>query len=95
MTVSVADEHAHVQRLVLVVKMVTVLEGCTTKGQHSIVHFLWAKGLSAKDIHKEIFPIYGRKSLSCKTVRNWVEKHGRLFVDDEEVEMGVWKWLSQ
>jgi hypothetical protein len=26
--------------------------------------FLWAKGLSAKYIHKEIFPVYGAKCLS-------------------------------
>jgi hypothetical protein len=28
--------------------------------------FLWAKGLSAKDIHKEMFPVCGGKWLSCK-----------------------------
>jgi hypothetical protein len=28
---------------------------CTTEVQHSVVHFLWAKGLDAKDIHKETF----------------------------------------
>jgi hypothetical protein len=32
---------------------------------------LWAKGLNAKDIHKEIFPVYGGK---FKVVHNWVEK---------------------
>jgi hypothetical protein len=47
--------HAHVQRLVLVVKMVTMLEECTNENQCSIVRFLWAKGLNAKDIHKEMF----------------------------------------
>jgi hypothetical protein len=26
--------------------------GCTTEDQRSIVHFLWAKGLIAKDSHK-------------------------------------------
>jgi hypothetical protein len=25
------------------------------------VRFLWAKGLNAKDINKEMFPVYGRK----------------------------------
>jgi hypothetical protein len=35
--------------------MATVLEECTAEEQHSIVCFLWAKGLNAKDIHKEIF----------------------------------------
>jgi hypothetical protein len=57
MTVWVSDAHVHVQRLVSVVKMATVLEECTTVEQRSVVSFLWAKGLNAKDIHKEIFPV--------------------------------------
>jgi hypothetical protein len=32
--------------------MATVLEGCTIEEQRSIVLFLWAKGLNAKDIYK-------------------------------------------
>jgi hypothetical protein len=43
--------------------MAAVLEGCTTKEQPSL---LWAKRLSAKDVHKEMFPVYGGKCLSCK-----------------------------
>jgi hypothetical protein len=39
--------------------MATVLEGCTDEEQRSVVRFSWAKGLNAKDIHKEIFPVYG------------------------------------
>jgi hypothetical protein len=42
---------------VLVVKLATVLEECTTKEQRSVVRFLLAKGLDAEDIHKEIFPV--------------------------------------
>jgi hypothetical protein len=34
--------------------------------------FLWAKGLTAKDIHKKRFPVYGVKCLSRKAVHNWV-----------------------
>jgi hypothetical protein len=56
------------------VKMATVLEGYTTEEHQSVVHFLWAKGLNAKDIRKEIFPVYGGKCLSCKAVHNWVKK---------------------
>jgi hypothetical protein len=52
--------------------MATVLEECTAEKQHSVVRFLWAKGLNAKDIHKEMFPVYGGKCLSCKEVHNWV-----------------------
>jgi hypothetical protein len=54
--------------------MATVLEECTTKEQRSVVRFLWAKGLHAKDIGKEMFPVYGEKYLSCKAVHNSVEK---------------------
>jgi hypothetical protein len=53
--------HAHVQRVVSVVKMATVLEEYITEEQHSVVHFSWAKGLNAKDIHIEMFPVYGGK----------------------------------
>lgn len=34
---------------------------------------LGAKGLTAKDIHKEMFPVYGEKCLSRKAVYNWIE----------------------
>jgi hypothetical protein len=30
-----------------------------------------------------------------KAVHNWVEKCGKLFADDEEVETEVRKWLRQ
>jgi hypothetical protein len=51
-----------------------VTEGCTTKEHHSVVRFLWAKRLNAKDIHKEMFPVYSGKCLLLKTVHNWIEK---------------------
>jgi hypothetical protein len=59
--------------MVLVVKMVTVLE-CATEEQRSVVHFLWKKGLSADDIHKENFPVYGGKFLLRKRFHDWIEK---------------------
>jgi hypothetical protein len=37
--------------------MATMLEGCIIKEQHSVMHFFWAKGVSAKDIQKEMFPV--------------------------------------
>jgi hypothetical protein len=49
--------HAYVQGLVSAVKMATVLQQYTTKEWNSVVHFLGAKGLNGKDIHKEMFPI--------------------------------------
>jgi hypothetical protein len=38
------------------------------------VRFLLIKGLSAEDIIKEMFPVYGGKCLSLKAVHIWVEK---------------------
>jgi hypothetical protein len=32
--------------------------------------FLWAKGLDAKDIHKEMFPVYGGKCVLHEVVHN-------------------------
>jgi hypothetical protein len=42
-------------------KMATMLEDSTTEEQRSVVRFLWAKGLDAKDIHKPL-----------EAVHNWV-----------------------
>jgi hypothetical protein len=75
--------------------MAIVLEKYTTEKQRSVVRFLWVKVLNAKNIHKEIFPVYGAKCLSHKAVYNWVEKHGIYLADDEEVETEVMKWLRQ
>jgi hypothetical protein len=41
--------------------MATVLGDFTTEEQSSLVRFFWAKGLDPKDIHKEMFPVYGGK----------------------------------
>jgi hypothetical protein len=41
--------------------MAIVLDMYATKDQRSLVRFLWAKGLNAKDTHKEIFPFLGWK----------------------------------
>jgi hypothetical protein len=54
--------------------MASVLEECTTEEKRSVVRFLCAKGLIAKDIHKEIFPVYGGKCLSRKAVHNYSAK---------------------
>jgi hypothetical protein len=46
---------------------------------------LWAKGLNAKDIHREILPLYGGKCLLRKAFHKWVEKfsQGRSKVADD------------
>jgi hypothetical protein len=53
--------------------MATVLK-CATEEQRSVVRFffcMWAKGLNEKDIHKEMFPVYVGKRLSCTEVPPW------------------------
>jgi hypothetical protein len=75
--------------------MSTVHAGYTTEEQRSVMIFVWAKGLNAKDVHKEMFPVCGRKCLSRKAVYNWVKKfsQGHSKVTDDETEMR--KWLRQ
>jgi hypothetical protein len=69
-----------------------MLEECNTKKQHSVVHFQWEKGLNAKDIHKEMFLVYGGKHLSHKAVHTWVRKfsQGHSKVSGNEMEMRNW-----
>jgi hypothetical protein len=55
--------HAHIQRLASIVKKMTVLEECNTEKQRSVVRYFWAKGLNAKDIHKEMIHVYVGKCL--------------------------------
>jgi hypothetical protein len=50
-----------------------MLEVYTTTELFSVVLFLWAKGLGAKDIHKKS-PVYCGKCLLHKAVYNWVRK---------------------
>jgi hypothetical protein len=69
-------------------------EEFTTEDQHTGVRFLWTKGLNAKDIHKEMFPVYGRMCLLCKAVQNWVENVAN-FLLMTKVEMEEQKWLRQ
>jgi hypothetical protein len=55
----------------------------------------WANGLGAKDIHKEMFPVYGGKCLSRKAVHKWAKKRGKRIADDEDVETEVRMCLRQ
>jgi hypothetical protein len=43
---------------------------CTTEDQRSVVRFSCVKGLNAKDIHKEMFPVCGGKCLSREAVHS-------------------------
>jgi hypothetical protein len=77
--------------LVSIVKMATVFECVILKSSGLLCVFLWAKGLNAKNVHKEIFSVYGGKCLSCKAFH----VDGKYFADDEEIETEVRKWLRQ
>jgi len=41
--------------------------------------------MEAKDIHKEMLPMYSEHCLSCQAVNNWVQKfsEGRTSIEDE------------
>jgi hypothetical protein len=76
--------------------MATAFEKYTTEEQRSVVLFLlWAKRLNAKDIHKEMFPVYGRKHLSRKAVHNFVEKYSHDVRKWQMMPDQVRKWLRQ
>jgi hypothetical protein len=78
--------------------MATVLEECSTKKQRSVVRFLWAEGLIAKDVHKEMSSVYVVKCLSRKwftTGPRNCHLGGTRFADDVGVETEVRKWLRQ
>jgi hypothetical protein len=67
--------------------MVTVLEGALPKSS-VLLYFICGK----KNMHKEMFPVYGGKCLSRKTVDSWVEKfsQGRSKVADDETVARKW-----
>jgi hypothetical protein len=51
MAVYVANANAHVSTLVSTDKIVTLLEEYITEEHRSVVRFLWAKGVNAKEIY--------------------------------------------
>jgi hypothetical protein len=80
--------------LVSVVKMATVLEKYTTEEQRSVVHFYGQKDSMQSIFIKKCF-LFTVGNI-CRVKRfNWVEKRGKRFADDEEVEKEVRKWLRQ
>jgi hypothetical protein len=78
----------HVQRLVLVVKMATVLEEYYQREA-----FCCAFLCGHKDI-KEMFRDHGGECLSRKAVHNCIHQPCKRFADGEEVETEVQKWLE-
>jgi hypothetical protein len=94
MTVYVADAHAHVQGLVSVDKMATVLEVCTTEEQRSVVRFCGPKESIQRIFIKKCFMFtVGNICPSVFSVKNHLG--GKRFADDEEVQTEVRKWLRQ
>jgi hypothetical protein len=55
MKVYVADARAHVQRLVSVVRMATVLEECTTENKYLVLRFCWQKDSMQRTFIKKCF----------------------------------------
>jgi len=48
--------------------MAAPLNTRTTIEQRGVVWFLWEKDMAAKDIHKEMLPMYGEHCLSRQAV---------------------------
>ena len=75
--------------------MAAPLSTCTKIEQRGVVRFSWAKNMEAKDIHKEMLPMYGEHCLS----RHWVQKfsEGRTSIEDKHpaVERAVRAWFQQ
>ena len=46
--------------------MAAHLNTCTMIEQRGVVRFLWAKDMAAKNIHKEMLPVYGEHCLSSQ-----------------------------
>jgi hypothetical protein len=65
--------------------MTTMLEEYTTEEQRSLVRFFWAKVLNAKDIHKEVFPVYGGSVCRVKRFktgsRNSLQRRSKIADD--------------
>jgi hypothetical protein len=75
--------------------MATVLEVYTTKDKRYVVRFLWAKGLNASCIYKEMFPVYGGKCLSRKAVHNGPRNSLKDARKSQMKLDQVRKWLRQ
>jgi hypothetical protein len=92
MTVKVADAHAHVQRLLSVVKMTTVLEECITEEHSSVVRFFCGQKYSMQKIFIKKYFLLAVGSV-CRVKR--FTAGDKRFAGDEEVEKEVRQWLRQ
>ena len=57
--------------------MAVPLNTCTMIEQRGVVRFLWEKNMEAKDIYKEMLPMYGEHCLSRQAIHNWVQKFSK------------------
>ena len=64
--------------------MAAPLNTFATIEQGGVVRFLWTKGMAAKDIHKEMLPMYGEHCLSRQAVHNWAQKFSEEWTSIEE-----------
>jgi hypothetical protein len=64
--------------MISAVKVAIVLEEYATEEHRSVMLFLCAKGLNAKGIHKEMFPVYDGKCLPRNAVHNWAKKSDKI-----------------
>jgi thiamine kinase-like enzyme len=77
-----------------VVKTATAYE-YTTGDSHSIVSSLCVERPKAKDIYKEMFPVYGGMCLPRKAVHKYVEKLSQGRSKSQMMPDQVRKWLRQ
>jgi hypothetical protein len=75
-------QHVHVRWLVLVVKMATVFEGCTTDEQRSLVHFCRQMGPLQRIFIKKFFLFMVGSVCRVK----WFTIGSRNSLKDEEIE---------
>ena len=57
--------------------------------------FLWAKNMEAKDIHKEMLPMYGEHCLSRQAVHNWVQQFLEWRTSIKDKYRAVRAWFRQ
>jgi hypothetical protein len=71
----------------------TVLQEGTITDQHGVVQFLEVKQYSAKDIHKDMLPLYRKNCMLSKVVYNWVEEfiQGLSKFEDNHRTGSLWK----
>ena len=60
--------------------MAAPLNTCTTLEQRGVVRLLWAEDMAAKDIHKEMLPMYGEHCLSLKQSSKTTSFGGHSFL---------------